>query len=849
MMKRILALLLCFLMLVPCLAACSSKDDEDEQEEEVEEDKGAEINIYLSEMVFDLDPASAYNNEAALKVISLLYEPLFYLDENGKIKSNLVEKYEIEENEEAQEYKMFLHLADTYWSDSTYVSANDVVYSWKRVLDVENSYACACLLFDIKNARKAREGDLSIDNIGLSAPGDRLVEITFEKKINYDQFILNLTSYALAPLRENIASKTSYIDGTTGGQIVRKTNDWAKKAATVAASGPFKLRTVVYPDDPIKNADGTYMLDANGNYVYPRYGTSVVDGAMIKLSTGTKYEVNANGETIVYPADYLQQLKDEDPTKYAELRGSLLTVEGTLEDFVSTPQNEPKLILERNTYYFKDKSADPEEWKIDTIVKPYRLNIDYSLSDAEILEKYNAGEIFYVGDIPLSLRTDYKSKVTLTDALSTHTYYMNEEAVIPYTYVSYDEKGLPILFDKAGKQYLFNSKCIPLYVNPETKKAITYEEEVDENGNIVYFTAENVAVYSTETKEPILGEKLFANKSFRQALSLAIDRESIANAVVFAQAASALVPTGVFQTNSAKKTFRENGGKYLATTADLSAAGAKITESGINLANFKIHLSFAAYDEVHTMVATTVAEAWRALGVQVELQPLMYFDNTDYWTTTEELHAGVKDDLWLETLVSGNYEVMAMDMVSYSVDAFGVLAPFATLFSGMGMDMKNFNEKGEQQYIPANHITGFCDETYNAMIEEIFAEEDLDKRAELLHKAEEYLMEQMPVIPIFYNQNATMCNDSMLTAQKGNYYSPAGFTKSYLKGTTQYITHVTEIRNTIIIVSSVSVVVIAAVTLIVIRRIKEKKREEEIARISAEHEAKLREIRPGAKRA
>ena len=81
MMKKVIALLLCVLMLVPVLASCNQKVDEN--------DKGAYIYMYLSDQVYDLDPAYAYNNESALRVVSLLFDNLFVLDENDTLAGSI----------------------------------------------------------------------------------------------------------------------------------------------------------------------------------------------------------------------------------------------------------------------------------------------------------------------------------------------------------------------------------------------------------------------------------------------------------------------------------------------------------------------------------------------------------------------------------------------------------------------------------------------------------------------------------------------------------------------------------------------------------------------------------------
>ena len=89
MMKKFLSLLLATVMLVSALftlAGCGKKD--------------AEIRIYLGDQIYDFDPALAFVDDNVSRVMSLIFEPLFLLDENGKVKGGLAEDYEIIEDEE-----------------------------------------------------------------------------------------------------------------------------------------------------------------------------------------------------------------------------------------------------------------------------------------------------------------------------------------------------------------------------------------------------------------------------------------------------------------------------------------------------------------------------------------------------------------------------------------------------------------------------------------------------------------------------------------------------------------------------------------------------------------------------
>ena len=213
MTKRLLAVLLCLVTVTTLLASChDSKIDG-------KDIKGAEITMYLTDMIYDLDPAVAYNNASALKVCGLLFDTLFALDSNGKVTPSIVDTYTYTKDDNKKEYTMMLYFkSNNCWSDGTPISAQDAVFTWKRLLDYEASFEAASLLYEIKNAKRAKEGDCSIDDIGIYAVDELVLEIKFERDINVDEFLLNLTSIALAPLRED---------------IVTRNVDWAKKPATI----------------------------------------------------------------------------------------------------------------------------------------------------------------------------------------------------------------------------------------------------------------------------------------------------------------------------------------------------------------------------------------------------------------------------------------------------------------------------------------------------------------------------------------------------------------------------------------------------------------------------------------
>ena len=250
-MKRAWALILCFAMITTVLCGCTTL----EKSEDGSYDKGAIIPMYIGTEMYNFDPGIAYLNDSNAKILSMLYVGLTDIDEKGKLQMTLIDKYEISENEELGEYKMIITLKETRWSDGTALTAQDAVYTFKRLLNVNFDSEAAVLLFDIKNARAIKNGEKSIDDLGATAPETYKLEIEFERKIDYTQFLRNLSSPALVPLREDIVAKAS--SGDT----------WAKKAATAVTSGPFTLRVIEFEGIIRLERSSYYLLSDKDKYL------------------------------------------------------------------------------------------------------------------------------------------------------------------------------------------------------------------------------------------------------------------------------------------------------------------------------------------------------------------------------------------------------------------------------------------------------------------------------------------------------------------------------------------------------------------------------------------------------
>lgn len=211
---------MCVVLLVPVLASCSGSI------RPTDEDKGAEIPVHLSSEIYNLDPAYAYLDEAGAKILPLIYEGLFRYNDDGKAEKALCTKYNTYTNRDGEFVAEFT-IAETKWSDGRSVNANDFVYAWKRILEPEFQSKAASLLFDVKNARECKNGDVSIDDLGVVAAETRVLQVTFAQKIDIEDFINTLASPALVPLREDKANRLT---------------DWASYYATMVTNGPFYVK-------------------------------------------------------------------------------------------------------------------------------------------------------------------------------------------------------------------------------------------------------------------------------------------------------------------------------------------------------------------------------------------------------------------------------------------------------------------------------------------------------------------------------------------------------------------------------------------------------------------------------
>lgn len=615
-------------------------------------DSGAVISTYYVGEIYDFDPARAVFDDDAMRVMALLYEPLFTLGKNGKVVPALAESYKILRDVESQEYKMEIKLKPSTWSDGNPVQAEDVVYAWQRIMDPNFKSQAAPLLYDIagsieaKNAESDEDGKtITVDDMKVTADNRSTLTITFRNyydadgnlvEIDYDAFLRNLTSLALTPVRQSVVSKAE--------------DYWAKRAVTIVTNGAFTVRTLDYD----------------------------------------------------------------------------------IGEFT----------LERNRYYnYLNKDAVGED-PVDKFVKPYQITTLWTTDVETLADAFANNSVFFMSDLPLSMRPEVKDDAEVADALSTMTILLNP-----------NDRG------PSRKTALSD---------PAIRRALSAVLDRTEIANKLTFAVPATGFISHGVFEADSRRTQF--RDVGEALLSVTKTDAPAD---FAAAFAGLSPV------SKKLTLAYNN-----TEADLAVA--EYVKEQWDALGFNVTLVPLKYnDESVTLDLNGAVTQLFFRGSQL----VDVYEDFAIGNAAEHL-AAYNDEsnryYHNDNQLNKNYfDAVLVDYQMLATDAFAPLCGFSSVLSGNGVDLST-DANGYQSQVSYTHVTGYRNEAYDALIEKAMNERDLKKRAAILHEAEEMLLEDMPVIPLTFGQTYYV-KSRKLSGLTTTYYGYPLFTRASLKNYQDYL--------------------------------------------------------------
>ncbi|MDH5275463.1 MAG: peptide ABC transporter substrate-binding protein [Gammaproteobacteria bacterium] len=130
------------------------------------------------------------------------------------------------------------------WSDGTRLTAEDFVYSYRRLLDPASAASNAGLFLALKNARRIIQKQMPPDALGVRAPDSRTVVMELEYPVPY--FLQILTNTQAVPVPRHVIEKLG--------------RDWTRPGSLVS-NGPYVLAERV-PQSYVKLVKNPRYRDA-----------------------------------------------------------------------------------------------------------------------------------------------------------------------------------------------------------------------------------------------------------------------------------------------------------------------------------------------------------------------------------------------------------------------------------------------------------------------------------------------------------------------------------------------------------------------------------------------------------
>ena len=186
-----------------------------------------------------LDP-SFFQNESEQNVLQDLFVGLTTVDPKANAIPGMAESWTTSQDGLIWTFK----LRDALWSDGKPVTADDFVFSWRRLLDPKTAAPYAYFIYGIKNATAVNAGKMPLEALGVAAPDPHTFVVTLDHPAPY--LLEMFTHMALYPVPRHV--------------VEAKGKEWTK-AENYVCNGPFTFVEWV-PHDHITAKKNPRFYDA-----------------------------------------------------------------------------------------------------------------------------------------------------------------------------------------------------------------------------------------------------------------------------------------------------------------------------------------------------------------------------------------------------------------------------------------------------------------------------------------------------------------------------------------------------------------------------------------------------------
>lgn len=119
-------------------------------------------------------------DQVSFFVLGHVMEGLLRYDQNNRLIPGVAERWEIR-----PDGATFWLREDARWSDGSPVTAHDFVFAWRQVVDPAVASEYAYILYYLRNAEAINAGELPVEDLGVRAVSDRVLEVELERPVAF----------------------------------------------------------------------------------------------------------------------------------------------------------------------------------------------------------------------------------------------------------------------------------------------------------------------------------------------------------------------------------------------------------------------------------------------------------------------------------------------------------------------------------------------------------------------------------------------------------------------------------------------------------------------------------------
>lgn len=278
---RKLKMILSTLFILGTLSGCGGSKEAAAPAETKAEPVKSNVVTIANEIELSSMDISLATDGTSFEAIAAVTEGLYQLDAAGNTIPGMAIKEEISEDGKTHIFT----LRDAKWSDGQPVTANDFVFSWRRLADpnTASEYSYMVSVAGIKNADAVTKGEKPTSELGVTAVDDKTLKIELDYPVPFFNQLVAFPPFY--PIREDFYNKYK--------------EQYALTPEAILSNGPFKMTEwnqganyTMVKNDLYYDADKVKIDGLNFQVVKD------TQSAMVAFEQGTVDYVKLTGEMV-----------------------------------------------------------------------------------------------------------------------------------------------------------------------------------------------------------------------------------------------------------------------------------------------------------------------------------------------------------------------------------------------------------------------------------------------------------------------------------------------------------------------------------------------------------------------